>query len=158
MSEKVTLCVYDLTQGMARGMSMALVGMQIDAIYHTSICCYGVEYFFGGGICREIPKMTPYGKPIEELPLGETELPQELLEEYLADISHKYTAEKYNLIEHNCNMFTNDIAEFLTGKGIDRKYVDQAKNLIESPMGQMFKPMLMGLQGNIQNPPPGAFK
>ena len=65
MTEKVKLLVYDITQGMAKGMSMMLVGQQIDAIYHTSIIVYGKEYFFGGGICDSQPYHTPYGKPIQ---------------------------------------------------------------------------------------------
>ena len=41
MSEKVVLAVYDLTQGLAKNMSMMLVGQQIDAVYHSSIIVYG---------------------------------------------------------------------------------------------------------------------
>jgi hypothetical protein len=70
MAEKVTLLVYDITMGMARSMSMMIIGQQIDAVYHTSIVVYGREYYFGGGICNDLPKQTPYGKPIQEIPLG----------------------------------------------------------------------------------------
>lgn len=65
MADKVTLLVYDITQGMAKGMSMMMIGQQIDAIFHTSLVVFGREYFFGGGICQMEPKSTPYGKPIE---------------------------------------------------------------------------------------------
>ena len=41
MADKVTLLVYDITQGMAKGMSMMLVGQQIDLVYHTSLVVYG---------------------------------------------------------------------------------------------------------------------
>ena len=54
-------------------------------------------------------------------------------------------------------MFTAEAAEFLTGEPLDKKYASQAKDLLESPAGQMFKPFLMQMQGNIQNPPPGYF-
>lgn len=54
-------------------------------------------------------------------------------------------------------MFTTEIAEFLTGHPIDKKYANQAKELLESPAGQMFKPLLMQNQAAIQNPPPGFF-
>ena len=40
---------------MARAMSPMLVGKTIDAIYHSSIVVYGVEYFYGGGICEGVP-------------------------------------------------------------------------------------------------------
>lgn len=60
----MTLYVYDITSGMARSMSLMLIGQQIDAVYHTSIGVFGREYYFGGGICHSEPKSTPYGKPI----------------------------------------------------------------------------------------------
>lgn len=53
MSEKVTLFAYDISMGMAKGMSMMLIGQQIDAVYHTSIVAFGREYYFGGGICND---------------------------------------------------------------------------------------------------------
>lgn len=89
--------------------------------------------------------------------MGETELPKEVFEDFLLDIAHKYTPEKYNVIEHNCNNFTDEACEFLVGKGIPKKVVDQAKDLLNTPMGQQFKPFLMQMQGTIQNPPPGMF-
>jgi hypothetical protein len=46
----VVLHLYDLSMGMARAMSMAFIGKQIDCIPHTGIVVYGHEYFYGGGI------------------------------------------------------------------------------------------------------------
>ena len=43
--------VYDISQGMARAMSSAIVGKQIDIIPHTGIVFEGKEYFYGGGVC-----------------------------------------------------------------------------------------------------------
>lgn len=78
--------------------------------------------------------------------------------DYLKDIGHKYTPEKYDLINHNCNMFTDEMAEFLTGKPLDKKYSGQAKTLLDSPAGQMFKPYLTMMQNQVQNPPPGFYQ
>lgn len=64
MPEKVTLALYDITQGMAKNMSMMFLGKQVDAIYHSSLIVYGREYYFGGGICNDAPDCTPYGKAI----------------------------------------------------------------------------------------------
>ena len=66
----VTLYVYDITIGMAKSMSMMMIGQQIDAIYHTSLVVFGKEYYFGAGICADPPKSTPFGKLIQEIPLG----------------------------------------------------------------------------------------
>ena len=49
----VELYVYDLSRGLARTMSASLLGVQIDAVYHTSIVIEGVEY---GEICVNIPR------------------------------------------------------------------------------------------------------
>jgi hypothetical protein len=123
MSEStVVLLVYDITMGMARGMSMMMIGQQIDAVYHTSLVAYGREYYFGGGICNDAPKTTPYGKPIQEIALGHTEIPKEVFEDFLKDIAPRFTAEKYDIIA-----------------------------------GQMFKPFLAQMQGQVQNPPPGFY-
>ena len=42
-AEKVQLYIYDLSRGLARQLSMGLLGKQIDAIYHTSIVVGGKE-------------------------------------------------------------------------------------------------------------------
>jgi hypothetical protein len=64
MSEKVTLSLYDITNGLAKSMSMMFIGQQVDAVYHSSIVVYGKEYYFGGGLCEDVPDHTPYGHPI----------------------------------------------------------------------------------------------
>lgn len=46
----------------------------------------------------------------------------------------------------------------MVGNGIPKKVVDQAKELLNTPMGQQFKPILMSMQGVVQSPPPGMFK
>lgn len=127
MPEKVTLALYDITSGMAKNMSMMFLGKQVDAIYHSSLIVFGREYYFGGGICHDAPDSTPYGKAIEKVNMGETELPKEIFTEFLDEISSRYTQESYNLIEHNCNHFTDEACEFLVGKGIPKRVVDQGK-------------------------------
>lgn len=52
------LYVYDLSNGLAKSLSRQLTGRQFDAIYHTSIVVYGVEWFFGQGIASSQPGQT----------------------------------------------------------------------------------------------------
>jgi hypothetical protein len=40
-SSAVSLRVYDLSRGMARQLSPALLGKQIDGIWHTGVLVYG---------------------------------------------------------------------------------------------------------------------
>lgn len=41
MPEKVTLALYDITQGMAKQLSMMFIGQQVDAVYHSSLIVFG---------------------------------------------------------------------------------------------------------------------
>jgi len=119
-----------------------LIGKPIEAIYHSSIVVYGVEYFFGGGICQMPPKKTPYGIPIKEIDYGTTEIPKEIFEDYLKEITDKFSFKTYNMINNNCNHFTNDICIFLTGNEIPDDVLNQHKSLAGTPMGNMILPFL----------------
>lgn len=73
--------------------SESLTGIRIDAIYHTSIVLNGVEYYFGQGIQMAVPGSTHHGQPMEVVRLGRTELPMEVVEEYIASLGEVYTPE-----------------------------------------------------------------
>ncbi|KAL5343226.1 thioredoxin [Aspergillus crustosus] len=152
----VQLYVYDLSQGMARMYSMALTGTQIDAIYHTSLVFNNIEYYFGQGIQTARPGSTHHGQPMEKIHLGRTELPFEVIEEYLQSLTSIYTPESYDLFLHNCNNFTQDLTMFLVGKSIPEHIRNLPQTFLSTPLGQMLKPQLEGaLRGVTQAPGPG---
>lgn len=88
----VHLLVYDLSQGLARNMSMGILGFQLDAIYHTSIELGGREYVYDGGIVAIVPGSSHLGRPLERLFLGKTELPMDVIVEYLDSLRPIFTA------------------------------------------------------------------
>jgi singapore isolate B (sub-type 7) whole genome shotgun sequence assembly, scaffold_0 len=51
----VQLAVYDLSRGIIKSYGSSLLGIDVEAIYHTGVRVYGYEYFFSNGI----QKMTP---------------------------------------------------------------------------------------------------
>lgn len=65
----------------------------MDAIYHTSIVLNGVEYYFGQGIQTAVPGSTHHGQPMEVVELGTTELPSDVIEEYLGSLATIYPPE-----------------------------------------------------------------
>ncbi|KAF9910453.1 hypothetical protein EC991_006504 [Linnemannia zychae] len=139
MSERVTLFVYDLSHGMARTMSLGLVGRQIDAIYHTSVVIFGREFFYGQGIMSAIPGSTPHGQPIERVDMGETEIPQEVFMEFMDNMRETYTADAYHLLDR----ITSLPADFLN-----------------TPFGQSMRPMIEGMFGpsrHTASPSPSPF-
>lgn len=89
----VTLLVYDLSRGMARQMSMGILGFQLDAIYHTSIEIQGREWVYDGGIIDIVPGSSHHGQPMERIVLGQTSLPMDIIHDYLDSVRPIFTAE-----------------------------------------------------------------
>lgn len=89
----VHLLVYDLTRGLARQMSLGLLGFQLDAVYHTSIELQGREYVYDGGIISIVPGTSHLGQPMERLHLGKTSLPMDVIGDYLESIRSIFTIE-----------------------------------------------------------------
>ena len=141
-SMDVELYVYDLSQGLARQMSMGFLGVQIDAVYHTSLVFGGIEYMFGAGVQTCYPGTSHHGQPFQKIKLGRTELPLEVILEYLETLKQTYTAESYDLFAHNCNNFSNDFAMFLVGKGIPSHITSLPETVLRTPFGQMLRPQL----------------
>lgn len=153
----VELYVYDLSQGLAKSMSQSFLGIQIDAIYHTSIVFGGIEYYFGHGIQTCRAGATHHGQPIETIKLGQTALPMEVILEYLESLRAVYTPESYDLFAHNCNNFSNDFAMFLVGEGIPDHITSLPQTVLNTPFGQMLKPQIdAAMRPIVQAPTPQA--
>lgn len=164
----VQLLVYDLSRGLAKQMSMSFLGFQLDAIYHTSIQLQGREYVYDGGIIDITPGTSHLGQPLEKIHLGQTNLPMDIIHEYLdsvrpiftlevcylfsSTVPHILTDQSYDLFKHNCNNFTDAFSNFLLGKGIPSHIVNMPQAVMDSPMGQMLLPQLtQGVNASRQN-------
>ncbi|KAM1003598.1 hypothetical protein ACFX15_003650 [Malus domestica] len=148
---KVNLNVYDLSQGLARQMSTAFLGKAIEGIWHTGLVVYGNEYYFGGGIQHAPAGSTPYGTPIKVVDLGVTHVPKDVFEMYLQEISPRYTAETYSLLTHNCNNFSNEVAQFLVGATIPDYILQLPNEVMGSPMGALIMPMIQNLEATLRS-------
>ncbi|KAI4170599.1 MAG: hypothetical protein LQ343_004831 [Gyalolechia ehrenbergii] len=134
-------------------MSQSFLGVQIDAVYHTALVFGGIEYFFGAGIQQTYPGATHHGRPMSVIPMGKTDLPLEIILEYLDSLKQVYTAESYDLFMHNCNNFTNDFAMFLLGRGIPDHITSLPQTVLNTPFGQMLKPQIdSAMRGMTQAP------
>lgn len=140
----VKLYIYDLSKGMARQLSPVMLGKQLDGIWHTAIVVHGKEFFFvGEGINSCSPGATTMGEPDSIVDLGSTEVPAEIFMEYLNTLSQStFGSDKYNLFEHNCNVFSNEVAQFLTGKKIPSYITDLPSEVLSTPFGQALRPLL----------------
>ena len=147
---RVQLHLYDLSQGMARVMSAQLLGKQLDGIWHTGIVAYGQEFYFGGGIQCGTPGCTHFGRPLQVIDLGETHIPRELFDEFLVDVAPRFTMHTYNLLRHNCNNFSDEVANFLVGEGIPRHILDLPDEVMSTPLGQQLMPMLSMMDAQMR--------
>lgn len=125
-------------------------------VYHTGIILEGVEYTYDGGIKALQPGSSHLGPPLQVLRLGKTELPMEVIQEYLESLKDIYTqsvsdlanfsilkltiTQAYNLWSHNCNNFANDFATFLLGKGIPDYITNLPETFLNSDFGRAMVP------------------
>ncbi|XP_062331016.1 desumoylating isopeptidase 1b [Osmerus eperlanus] len=153
-SYSVKLYVYDISKGMARQLSPLMLGKQLDGIWHTAIVVHGEEYFYGGeGIANCLPGRTELGEPNSVVDLGITEVTKEIFMEYLSSLGEStYRNDKYHLLEHNCNTFTNEVAQFLTGSQIPAHITNLPSEILSTPFGQVLRPLLE----SISISPPGG--
>ncbi|GAA5956515.1 hypothetical protein JCM3765_003469 [Sporobolomyces pararoseus] len=143
MPESVELYVYDLSNGMAQSFGPMLVGRPVEGIWHTSIVLFGVEIWFGQGIhAKSPPGTTHHGAPRKKLSMGETQLEKDTFFEYIEGMRETYKAERYHLLEFNCNHFTNDVIGFLNGRTIPFEILNQPTELMATPFGQQMRPMI----------------
>ena len=119
MPSTVEVYIYDLARGMASQFS-GLVGFDLEGIWHTAIVCYGTEWFFGGGgVEQSSPGGTMLGQPLRKEALGVTQLDFRAFHEYLEGLRRdRFQGHRYSLLDHNCNNFSEEVARFLTGRGI----------------------------------------
>lgn len=148
-SYSVKLHLYDLSQGMAKQFSGSMLGKQIDGIWHTGIVVYGREYFYGGGICDDVPGKTPYGIPIKTIDLGVTEIPKDMFMDFLREINPKFLPEKYDLFKNNCNNFSDECAQFLVGEKIPSYITGLPEEVLKTPLGKMLQPTITQMQQRI---------
>jgi hypothetical protein len=147
---KVELYIYDLSQGLARQLSVQFLGKALDGIWHTAVGVYGKEYYFGGGLQNNPIGQSSYGNPVQVMLLGHTQIPQDIFEEYLQEIQPRYTQETYSLMRHNCNNFSEEVSQFLLGTGIPEYILRLPEEVLSSPMGVMLMPMIENLDATLR--------
>ncbi|CAL6376335.1 unnamed protein product [Bathycoccus prasinos] len=147
----VELFVYDLSDGLASALSEQLLGKKIDGVWHTSVHIFGKEYWFGHGMQVGIPKQTQFGVPKQILKMGETQVDEELFQTFLDEIHPRFNVGTYNLLEHNCNNFSDECCEFLVGKKIPEHIVHLPNEVLNTPFGRAITPMLKVMENRMRN-------
>uniref|UniRef100_A0A8C4Z950 palmitoyl-protein hydrolase n=1 Tax=Gadus morhua TaxID=8049 RepID=A0A8C4Z950_GADMO len=86
---------------------------------------------------------TELGQPNSIVDLGVTEVTGEIFMDYLTSLGEStYRGETYHLFENNCNTFSNEVAQFLTGSRIPEYITDLPSEVLSTPFGQVLRPIL----------------
>ena len=145
---RVTIFMYDISGGMAKTLAPAMLGIQMDAIYHTSVVVYNKEYYFDGGVGVERvtePGTSRFGRPIKTDEMGTTNKTEQEFQNWLSTFGRQnFGPADYNLLQKNCNHFSSAAVRFLfdNAKDIPEEVTSMIPRLLSTPLGAMFRPML----------------
>lgn len=149
-STQVQLYIYDLTQGMSAMMSQMLLGRHIEGIWHTAIVVFGKEFFYGSqGIQSCEPGGTVLRQPNKVEIIGETFIPFQVFKEYIRGLAESsFRGVNYNLLQHNCNTFSEVVCQFLCSCSIPKYILDLPQEILSTPFGQTLAPLISQISGN----------
>lgn len=146
-SAVVELYIYDLTHGVASLLAPTIIGRDVEGIWHTAIVAYDREFFYGAnGITSCTPGTTQLGPPHRVQRLGETFVPFAVFVEYLQGLAGStYLPSQYNLLEHNCNHFSDEVAEFLCDARVPKDILQQPEELLAPQQRDVLHALLADL-------------
>lgn len=119
----VKLYSYDMTQ----------IGSKINplfgGIWHTSVVVYGYEYSYGPD---GITVLGSIGDPTRIHEMGYTEISEQQLDKHVEKLEERgYVGSKYNLSSNNCNNFSDELIDYLTGEELPT-YIKFQKAAVKS--------------------------
>ncbi|XP_043262011.1 uncharacterized protein LOC122402908 isoform X3 [Colletes gigas] len=135
---------------LVRATKLEIVCRHIEGIWHTAIVAYGREYYFcSNGIQSSRPGGTVLGEPNKVEKIGDIYLPYSVFLEYIHGLgTSKFAPGTYNLFKHNCNCFTEEVSNFLAGKGIPKYILDLPEEIFQTPIGQGLKSLIGSLSSS----------
>ena len=138
---------------MARALSGDLLGTSLEAVYHTGVVAFGKEYWFGCGLqcAAESTTQTQFGMPLRSVDMGTTEIDESMFEEFLTEVSSRFTPETYNLLRWNCNHFSDEATQFLVGKSIPQEILDLPEVFMRTEIGKSLAPMLGAFENRMRH-------
>ena len=137
------LLMYDISGNTTKALSRLLFGRKIEGVWHSAVLVFGREWWYGGNLFRSKPFTTPFGKPVKEIDLGVTFLVDREVHSFVADrLADKYTENSYDVIENNCNNFSDDLTFYITGNHIPKEISEQPKRLLSGGLARMMRPFL----------------
>merc|ERR1712048_557193 len=166
----VELILYDISAGVAKDWSKALLGTHFDAIYHSGLLVFGSEYWYGGRIFKSKPggEWRNFGDPLTEAPLdlqpssylaglrtlhlGYTLCKNKEWRQFINKrLCNQFTQENYDVLKCNCNRFANEASRFLTGQDLPDDIMQLPNRLMNTSVSQLLRPALNRWLGSFRS-------
>jgi hypothetical protein len=61
-----------------------------------------------------------------------------------------YKSQSYSLFTHNCNNFSEEVAQFLVNKSIPREILEMPSKILNTPFGKLIEAQFSNFQINPQ--------
>lgn len=148
---EVCLYWYDLSNNWAKYISPLVLWYQECGIWHTGVVVFGREYYYSGRIYKGRPGATPFGTPAKIQRLGLTFKNVKEVEGYFYHkLDDNFTEANYDILEHNCNHFSDQAALFLLGQQIPEEIRQQPVRALQAPMMRLVRPLLNQWLGRVE--------
>lgn len=96
------------------------------------------------------------GQPQKVEEIGETYIPYPVFKDYVRGLAESsFRGSNYDLLDHNCNTFSNDLCQFLCGCCIPKYILDLPQEFLATPLGQSLAPLISQIGGG---PNSGGFR
>eukprot|EP00928_Gymnodinium_smaydae_P019414 TRINITY_DN17445_c0_g1_i1.p1 TRINITY_DN17445_c0_g1~~TRINITY_DN17445_c0_g1_i1.p1 ORF type:complete len:558 (-),score=139.66 TRINITY_DN17445_c0_g1_i1:38-1711(-) len=149
--EPVVLYYYDISDGIAKYLGPLLVWQRFEGVWHTGVVVYNSEYYYGGGVWEDPPGETPFGAPTKKLKLGLTLRRKEELDNLCAEkLEDEFNEDNYDVLDHNCNCFSDAVTMFLLGQHIPDQVRMQPIKVRRSPVVRAIRPLLNRWLGRVE--------
>lgn len=146
----VYLRVYDISGGAAKIWSPIVLGRKVDGVWHSGVEVFGYEYFYGGGIVKMLPDNVEdtFGiSPTRIHHLGYTTMMRNQFEKHLIAVMPMFSREVYDLVNWNCNHFSEHATRHLVDRGIPSYILDLPHEICKTFMGKIVLNFFKMLQG-----------
>jgi len=153
---KVTLWLYDISNGWAKNASLFLLGHHFDGIWHSGVVIewpdHTAELWFGGKIFESVPGTTPFGEPMERRDLGYTyKSHDDTLDFIKRHLCSEFSSERYDVLTHNCNHFSEALAQFLMNGHIPDDVLRQPDMVMSTITARALRPVLNRWLGGFES-------
>jgi len=163
----VELLLYDVSKGASRMFSFILLGRHFEAIYHSSVLVFGAEYWYGNRVFLSEPPLTKYFGPplatsvvqlerssykpdLQVVPLGTTFKSPDDFHKFLGVVlAARFRSDNYDVLTRNCNCFTDEAVQFLTGHGIPDAVRQLPELVMNTPTARLLRPFLNRWLGGV---------